>query len=243
MSVQPIGDSPLVAVPNLPQEKIFALESNRMLKVNLQGNNLIWHRLGSMVAYDGIIQFSREGIFEHGFAKFVKKTFSREGIQLSKAEGQGGLYLADGGKKIRILNVQNQSIVVNGNDILAFENSVKWDIKFMKITSMLAGGLTNVLLEGQGLVAITTYYDPVTLHVTPDHPVMTDPNATVAWSASLNPKLKTDVSARTLIGRGNGESLQLMFEGEGFVVIQPYEEVKLAEQKGSGISNMIGWFL
>jgi len=29
----------------------------------------------------------------------------------------------------------------------------------------------------------------------------------------------------TLVGRGSGETLQLKFAGEGWVVVQPYEEV------------------
>ena len=78
-------------------------------------------------------------------------------------------------------------------------------------------------------MAITTHYDPVTLIVTPDNPVTTDPNATIAWSSSLNPKFKTDMSLKTLVGRGGGESIQTEFTGEGFVVIQPYEEIPMAD--------------
>jgi len=90
---------------------------------------------------------------------------------------------------------------------------------------MMAGGLFNVRLEGNGLIAITTHYDPMTLRVTPDSPVITDPNATVAWSGSLSPEFKTDISFKTFLGRGSGESIQMKFEGDGFVVIQPCEEV------------------
>ena len=143
-----------------------------------------------------------------------------------KAEGRGELYLADTGKKISILNLQGESIFVNGNDLLAFEGSIKWDIKIMKkIAGMLAGGLFNVKLEGTGMMAITTHYDPLTLKVSPGKPVLTDPNATVAWSGTLAPEIKTDISLKTFLGRGSGESIQMKFEGDGFVVIQPYEEV------------------
>ena len=74
------------------------------------------------------------------------------------------------------------------------------------------------------MVAFTTHYDPLTLMVTPDMPVITDPNATVAWSGTLQPEIRTDVSLKTFIGRGSGESIQTQFAGSGFVVIQPYEE-------------------
>ena len=68
-----------------------------------------------------------------------------------------------------------------------------------------------------GLLAITTHHDPLTLNVRHAYPVFTDPHATVAWSGSLEPTIKTDVSLKTLVGRGSGESIQLCFEGEGFV--------------------------
>ncbi len=89
---------------------------------------------------------------------------------------------------------------------------------------MLAGGLFNVKLEGTGIVAITTHYDPLTLPVSADRPVTTDPNATVAWSGTLVPEFKSDVSLKTFVGRGSGESIQMSFRGDGFVVVQPYEE-------------------
>ncbi|MEZ5334989.1 MAG: AIM24 family protein [Methanolobus sp.] len=199
-------------------------ERERILEVNLEGR--IWMKMGAMVAYLGDVKFTREGMLEHGLGKLVKKAVTGEGVTLTKAEGTGKVYLADGGKKISIINLDNEAIYVNGNDLLAFEESINWDIKMMrKVAGMMAGGLFNVKLEGSGMVAITTHYDPLTLKVSPDRPVFTDPNATVAWSENLAPDIKTDISLKTLVGRSSGESLQMAFKGEGFVVIQPYEEI------------------
>jgi len=168
----------------------FELESSRILEVDLEG--MVWAKMGAMIAYNGNIKFTREGILEHGVGKFLKKTFTGEGVRLTKAEWNGYLYLADHGKKVTILELDGDSIFVNGNDLLAFQDGVKWDIKMMrKITGMMAGGLFNIKLEGSGLIAMTTHYDPLTLKVTPDEPVITDPNATVAWSGNLTPEFKT----------------------------------------------------
>jgi len=211
---------------------LFELESERLLEINLNGE--IWIKAGAMVAYHGDVKFTREGLFEKGVGKFLKRAVSGEGAKLTRAAGQGVVYLADKGKKVTILCLENDSIFVNGNDVLALEQSIEWDIKMMrKVTSMIAGGLFNVKLEGTGMLAITTHYDPMTLMVTPGHPVKTDPNATVAWSSSLTPQLKTDVSLKTFVGRGSGDSIQMLFEGEGFVVVQPYEELALQAQGNS----------
>ncbi|MDR2171660.1 MAG: AIM24 family protein [Planctomycetaceae bacterium] len=205
-------------------EGVFELESDRMLEVNLN-NSMVWTKLGAMVAYRGDLKFTREGIFEQGIGNFLKKMVTSEGARLTKVEGTGKLYAADYGKKITIFQLRNQSICVNANDILAFEPTIKNEIKMIrKIAGMLSGGLFNVVLSGTGLVAITTYYDPLTLIVKPGNPVFSDPNATVAWSGHLQPQFKTDIQLKTFFGRGSGESIQMKFEGDGFVVIQPYEE-------------------
>ncbi|KGR81982.1 AIM24 family protein [Lysinibacillus odysseyi] len=210
-------------------EGFFELETPRMLEVNLE--SLVWAKAGSMVAYHGKIKFEREGVLEHGIGAMFKKALTGEGASLMKATGQGKLYLADSGKKIIILHLQNEAIYVNGNDLLAFEPTIKHEIKLMKkVAGMMAGGLFNVRCEGTGLVAITAHYEPLTLRVTPNKPIITDPNATVAWSGSLQPDFQTDISLKTFIGRGSGESIQMRFEGDGFVIVQPYEETYMTAQ-------------
>ncbi|MGP7815993.1 AIM24 family protein [Niallia sp. 01092] len=211
-------------------EGLFELETPRMLEINL--SDQIWAKAGSMVSYRGNIKFTREGVFEHGLGKMFKKALTGEGASLMKANGRGTLYVADQGKKISILRLQNESLYVNGNDLLAFEPSINWDIKLMKrIAGMMSGGLFNIHLSGQGMIAITSHYEPLTLKVTPDSPVFTDPNATVAWSGNLQPEFVTDISLKTFFGRGSGESIQMKFTGEGFVVVQPFEEVYYSENK------------
>ncbi|MGD6777470.1 AIM24 family protein [Sutcliffiella horikoshii] len=203
---------------------LFELETERILEVNLNGD--IWAKMGSMISYEGSIKFQREGMLEHGLGKLMKKALTGEGSQLMKASGNGKLYIADQGKKITILDLEGDSIYINGNDLLAFEKGLDWDIKLMRrVAGMMAGGLFNVRLEGQGMVAFTSHYEPLTLMVHPGQPVYTDPNATVAWSGNLQPEFVTDVQLKTFLGRGSGESIQMKFVGSGFVVVQPFEEV------------------
>ncbi|PYZ91936.1 hypothetical protein CR194_17190 [Salipaludibacillus keqinensis] len=198
----------------------FDLETDRILDVQLAGN--LWAKMGSMIAYIGDVKFEREGLMDHGADRMLKKAFTSEGSELMSATGKGQIYLSDQGKKITILDLQGEKITVNGNDLLAFQPSVNWDIHMMrKVAGMMSGGLFNIILEGQGKIAITTYYEPLTLLVEPGKPVMTDPSATVAWSGHLEPEFKTDMNYKTFLGRGSGESIQMKFEGEGFVIVQP----------------------
>ncbi|WP_242112203.1 AIM24 family protein [Luteimonas aquatica] len=205
----------------------FELESPHLLEVRLNG--LVWAKAGAMVARKGEVKFTRQGLLEQGLGNLLKKAVSGEGMQLMKMEGSGRVYLADGGKKITLLRLAGEAIFVNGNDVLAIESTVENQITMMRrVAGMLSGGLFNVRLSGHGIVAITSHYEPLTLPVSAQTgPVFTDPNATVAWSGGLTPEIVTDISFGTLFGRGSGESIQLRFAGEGWVVVQPYEEVVL----------------
>lgn len=209
--------------------EFFELETERVLEVNLDGE--VWSKMGAMISYIGDIKFERERVLEHGLSKMFKKALTGEGTQLMKAKGKGRLYLADQGKKVTIFDLKDESLCVNGNDLLAFEPTINWDIHLMrKMAGIMSGGLFNVTLQGRGKVAVTTHFEPLTLLVKPGETVYTDPHATVAWSGNLTPEFKTDISFRTFIGRGSGESIQMAFSGEGFVIIQPYEEVYLSSE-------------
>ena len=211
----------------------FELENPYTLEVNLDGR--VWSKAGAMIGYVGAVKFTRQGIMEQGLGNLLKKMVTSEGIELMKMEGQGRVYLAESGKRIQILSLRpGETIFVNGNDLLALEDGMRYEIKLMRrIAGMASGGLFNVQVSGPGLVAITTHYNPITLRVVPGQPVFTDPNATVAWSGSLTPGIHTDISFKTLLGRGSGESVQLRFDGQGWVVLQPYEEVYMQPQKSS----------
>jgi uncharacterized protein (AIM24 family) len=202
----------------------FELEKPELLELNLQ-NQTMKLKTGSMVAYTGDIKFKREGLMSQGVGNLLKKAISGEGISAMEATGTGRIYVADSGKKVQVLYLENESVSVNGNDVLAYESSLKSEIKMMKsVAGIVGGGLFQVILSGTGYIAITTHGRPLTLQVKQGEAVFTDPNATVAWSASLSPSIKTDVSFKTFIGRGSGESIQLKFEGSGWVLIQPCEE-------------------
>ena len=205
------------------ENNFFDLESPQTLVVNLNGS--VWMKLGSMIGYYGNVKFKRQGLAKQGISMVLKKMVSEEGISLMKAEGEGKVYLADNGKKVRILQLSNESIFINGNDILAIEHSLSYDIKMMKsVAGMVGGGLFNVKVSGTGMLALTTHGDPITLLVTPESALCTDANATVAWDGNLTPDIKTDLSFKNLIGRGTGEGIQLVFSGRGWVVLQPFEE-------------------
>lgn len=209
---------------------VFELEGSHMLEVHVRGR--VWSKLGAMVAYRGNLRFVREGLLEGGLGRALGKMVSGEAAPLTKIEGQGICYLADQKKNITVLRLAPGEVInVNGNDLLAFEDTIQYQITMhRRVAGMMAGGLFSLRLAGHGMAALISHGAPLTLRVRPNDPVITDPNATVAWSGNLAPQIRTDISLRSLIGRGGGEAFQMLFQGDGFVVVQPYEEIAVAQQ-------------
>ncbi|MWG35686.1 AIM24 family protein [Halomarina oriensis] len=198
----------------------FRLENSYTLEIDVDGSLLA--KAGAMIAYDGDLDFTGKASAEGGITGFLKEAASGEGTPIMTVEGQGSLYLADRGKKVQVLDLEaDDAITVNGEDVLAFEESLSYRIdRIDSLAGAFAGGLTNVYLEGPGAVALTTHGDPVVL----EPPVSTDPSATVAWSG-VSPDVEVNRSLSDMVGQESGERYQMRFEGDsGVVVVQPYEE-------------------
>lgn len=223
-------------------EGTFTLQNSSLLKVRLDGSE-IQTKLGSMIAYQGDIRFESQS---GGLGRFVKKAVTGEGVQMMSASGSGDLFLAQDKRKIMLIDLDDERMTVNGSNILAFEPGVDWDIRQVEGAGRLAGGMFNVVLEGTGQVAVTSDGDPILLDTST--PVSADPDCAVAWSSEVRTNIKSDVSFKTLIGRGSGETFQISFEGPGgWVLIQPSEGPAVpqqshggeGEQRKSGLGSML----
>jgi uncharacterized protein (AIM24 family) len=208
----------------------FQLQHSRCLKVELSGET-IQAKLGTMVAYQGEVEFEHAG--SGGLARMAKKAMTGEGATLMKISGSGEVFLADLAQDVQLLKLNKEAITVNGANLLAFDADIDWDIKKVEgASSMLGGGLYNTHLEGSGYVALVSDGTPVLLHVDGDK-TFADPQAAITWSEGLKTGIKANVSMKNLIGRGSGETFTMSFEGKGWVLIQPSEgRVATASQSG-----------
>src|SRR5919112_1990453 len=168
-----------------------------------------------MVAYQGDIRFEHQG---GGLGRFFKKALTGEGVKLMSATGVGDLFLAQDARKIMVIDLQSERMTVNGDSILAFEGDVDWDIRRVEGAGRLAGGMVNVLLD------TTT-------------PTFADPDSAIAWSGNVRTSIRSDISFKTFMGRGSGETFQISFEGPGWVLIQPSEGPTVPEHTHGGESG------
>jgi uncharacterized protein (AIM24 family) len=201
------------------EAKAIANQNAKLLRVRL--GEPFMARQGSMVAYQGNVDFAFEG---GGASKFIKKALTGEGLPLMRCQGQGDVFLAERGYDVHLLNLNNSGLSISGKNVLAFSSSLDWNIERVRGGSIATGGLFNTTLRGSGWVALTTDGPPVVLNAA-EAPTFADTNAVVAWSANLQTQLKTSFKAGALIGRGSGEAVQVSFYGHGFVIVQPSEGV------------------
>ncbi|MBD0323566.1 MAG: AIM24 family protein [Aldersonia sp.] len=198
----------------------FVMQNKKMLKVDLAGAGghfFAWQ--GSMVAYQGDVDFAYEG--SGGVGKFFKKALTGEGMSLMKVSGSGDVFLAKDADDVFLVELNNESVTVNGSSVLAFESSLKWDIARVEGASMLSGGLFNTTFTGSGVLAITVYGTPVALSV--DEPTYVDMQSAVLWSGASKSSIRKTAKLSAAIGRGSGEAYQLCLSGGGIVVVQASE--------------------
>ena len=218
----------------------FALQNSKLLKVHLD-QVTIQSKLGSMVAYQGDVSFEHAG--SGGMGRLLKKAVTGEGTSLMKITGSGEVFLADQAQDIHLIYLENDLVTVNGPNLLAFDSGIDWDIRRMQggSSAMMAGGLFNMALQGTGWVAILSDGPPVLLNVA-QAPTFADAAAAITWSSGVQTAIKTDFKMKNLIGRGSGESIQMAFTGQGWVLVQPSEgrpEVPVASSSGGGIGNLL----
>jgi uncharacterized protein (AIM24 family) len=220
----------------------FTLQNSKLLKVRLDAGT-IQAKAGAMVAYQGDVSFEHAG--SGGLTRMLKKAMTGEGTTLMRMTGSGEVFLAHRAEDIHLLYLEDDAITVNGPNLLAFDADIEWDIKRFSggAGGALAGGLYNLELRGTGWVAVLSDGPPVLLNVAAA-PTFADAQAAITWSSGVRTSLKTDIKMKDLVGRSSGETLQLAFSGQGWVLVQPSEgQVAGAGDRssaGSGFGNLLG---
>ncbi|GAB3795200.1 AIM24 family protein [Micromonospora zhanjiangensis] len=217
--------SSLFSAENLEKESAqpgLRLQNSKLLKIELNGEAMA--RVGSMVAYQGQVQFQALG--SGGIGKFLKQKLTGEGVPLMKLTGRGDVFLANLAADVHIIDLEpGDALSINGSSVLAFDSTLQYDIRMVGGAGMASSsGLFNCVFSGHGRIAITTRGMPVVLNV--DQPTYVDPQAAVGWSANLQTGYHRaeQLGLGTLLGRRTGEAFTLSFAGQGFVIVQPSEE-------------------
>ncbi|SEG65398.1 Uncharacterized conserved protein, AIM24 family [Thermomonospora echinospora] len=203
-----------------------------MLAVDLMGET-IRALNGSMVAYDGQMNFKRQGMTGgEGLRGALRRRVAGESMTLMEITGQGTVYLASEATEVTLIPLQGDTLFVESESLLAFDGQLRTGVQFTGLRGMGTGqGLATTKVEGHGMVAILSDGPAIGLEVTPGVPLCVDPHAYVAHRGQLQQDFVTDVNWRTVLGQGSGESVQFRYQGHGLVYVQPAE-------RGGGIMEI-----
>ncbi|MGW6744552.1 TerD family protein [Streptomyces sp. NPDC055025] len=206
----------------LPTGQRWTPQNGQLMRVDLgMGGTPVLARQGSMVMYQGKVDFSYKGA---GFAGRIVGNATGQEMQLMRCTGRGQVFLAEEGAHLHPVELQGDGICVSAENVLAFDESLQYEIRRIEGHGIPGGALFTMLFQGTGTVVVKTHGTPVVLPVTPT--TFADCNAVVAWSAASQVIISSQVRLRRNAYPGHsGETVNLQFRGApgNFIVVQPYE--------------------
>jgi uncharacterized protein (AIM24 family) len=205
-----------------PTGQRWTPQSKKMIRVDLGiGGQPVLARQGSMVLYQGKVDFSYKGA---GFAGRIVGNATGQEMQLMRCTGQGQVFLAENSSMVHPIELQGDGICVSAENVLAFDESLQYEVRRIEGHGIPGGALFTMQFTGTGTIVVKTHGTPVVLPVTPT--TFADCNAVVAWSAAAQVVVSSQVRMRRNAYPGDtGESVNLQFRGApgNFIVVQPYE--------------------
>ncbi|WP_432119215.1 TerD family protein [Streptomyces sp. bgisy032] len=205
-----------------PTGQRWTQQNKKLVRVDLGiGGQPVLARQGSMVLYQGKVDFSYKGA---GFAGRIVGNATGQEMQLMRCTGQGQVFLAENSTMLHPIELQGDAICVSAENVLAFDEGLTYEVRRIEGHGIPGGALFTMQFQGTGTIVVKTHGTPVVLPVTPT--TFADCNAVVAWSAAAQVVVSSQVRMRRHAYPGDtGESVNLQFRGApgNFIVVQPYE--------------------
>ncbi|MEW2611413.1 TerD family protein [Streptomyces sp. NPDC047880] len=205
-----------------PTGQRWTQQNKKLVRVDLGiGGQPVLARQGSMVLYQGKVDFSYKGA---GFSGRIVGNATGQEMQLMRCTGQGQVFLAENSTMLHPLELEGDAVCVSAENVLAFDESLTYEVRRIEGHGIPGGALFTMQFQGTGTIVVKTHGTPVVLPVTPT--TFADCNAVVAWSAAAQVVVSSQVRMRRNAYPGDtGESVNLQFRGApgNFIVVQPYE--------------------
>lgn len=202
----------------------FRLQGSKVLAVDLAGDAVL-ARHGAMVAYEGQMTFKKKAGGGEGLRGVLTRRVTGEGMSVMEVQGKGTCYFADKATEINLVRLEGDRLHVEASSLLCTDSGLRTGVEFTGLRGASEGnGLFTTKVDGTGWVAITSHGPAVLLRVAPGMPLRVDPGAYVAHTGSLRQQFRSGVAWGGLVtGETSGEGVQIEFEGDGLVYVQPAE--------------------
>ncbi|MEU2994311.1 TerD family protein [Streptomyces griseoincarnatus] len=205
-----------------PTGQRWTQQNKKLVRADLGiGGTPVLARQGSMVLYQGKVDFSYKGA---GFTGRIVGNATGQEMQLMRCTGQGQVFFAENSTMLHPIELQGDAVCVSAENVLAFDEGLQYEVRRIEGHGIPGGALFTMQFQGTGTIVVKTHGIPVVLPVTPT--TFADANAVVAWSAAAQVVVSSQVRMRRNSYPGaTGESVNLQFRGApgNFIVVQPYE--------------------
>ncbi|GAA4949960.1 hypothetical protein GCM10023205_08150 [Yinghuangia aomiensis] len=198
-------------------------QNPKMVKVLVGNGPKVIARQGSMVAYQGKVDFKFQG---QRMRDRFENRMTGQSLELMRVEGDGEVFLAEQSADLHIVELGGNRLCVNAANLLAWDEGLTLEPRRIEGQGIPGGGLFVQTISGNGAVIVKTKGHPLVLPVAPGAPTFADTNAIVAWTDGMQVSTSTAVRVRRTAYPGHsGETVSLQFRGmQGhFIVVQPYE--------------------
>ena len=232
---------------------MFTKINSKVVSVDIGQTGPVVARKGAMLYYTGNVLFQPHQIagaggggFGGGFGAMAGRALAGEHESTMIAQGNGKVHYGFRGIEVQIVDVGavGGMMRVEASRLLVYAANMQASVVSVassggggggggggllgSLRSAAAGvvtgqGMFTTQLSGGGSAVILGHGGVFDLQVTPDKPVIVDPQAFVASAGQINTNLKSMVSWRN-VGRTGGEAMQLECTGHGVVFVQASEE-------------------
>lgn len=221
----------------------FETVNELTLKVTCTGSDVLFTKAGAFIAGDSagaknykfekLLLGPQNSIGQAALGSLIRRV-TGENLPLMKVtmNGDSVTYYANVGQHVLIYKLEmGEMISVESENILAFTQDCKYDVRFIGCGVLSQKGLATSTLTGNGgnaYVAILSDGNPIVLsNVQSRNTISVDPDAVICWigQGACDPQVKADISWKNFIGQASGESYAFEWSGSQpvSVIVQPSE--------------------
>jgi hypothetical protein len=187
-----------------PPVNQFRFLENNLMEVSFSGKVFI--KQGTIYSYSGNLTFWVKDKRPGGHSALVIIT------------GTGRVILTDKDREITFMNVQDETVHVEPEHLLACEETLTPRYEPL---SPARGAPEFLVLEGRGMLALSVAGKPLAMQITPEMPVSVPAASLISWSGAVRPHLIEDPQLyEVLAPSGGGGGPLVRLEGQGRLLVE-----------------------
>lgn len=142
---------------HIEKQTKFQRQNEKVTIMNCK-DEIVYIKVGCCDSYYGTVNFEKTSVTNGGLGNLFKGLLTGDTLHLMKAtvKGYSSIFISDSdhglvptGRSLFNFQLGKETLIVNASHLLAFEESVKWEVKVnSSFSHYVQGGLGNIHLTG-----------------------------------------------------------------------------------------------